>query len=733
MTIAGANASEFSYATTGSLTLAPGATTQIEVTFKPASLGTKVGQVHIADSDGSTNLYIGLTGEGHDNPPVVPAVHRINAGGPEVTNFQGTFAADNFFTPAPGHTYSTTAAIAGTADDGMYQTERSASSDNASFNYALPVPSGQYTVVLHFAELYWNGAGQRVFDVALEGAMILDNFDIYKKTGAKFAATTESFMVSVNDGTLDLFFSGLTTDGGVDRPKISAIEVIPIAGTNLFPVADAGADKTITLPVSTVVLNGAGTDTDGTIANYTWSQVSGPNTATFSNKAVAAPSVSGLIPGTYVFSLAVQDDLLAISSADLVTVKVNTDPAAPVAVAAHRINSGGPQISNTKGTFAADNYFAPAPGHNFSTTSAIAGTVDDALYQTERSASADNGSFSYALPVANGPYTVVLHFAELYWNSAGQRVFDVAMEGVKVLDNYDMVKKTGANFTATIETFMVNVSDQNLNILFSALQSEGGVNRPKVSAIEVIPFTGSNLFPVANAGSDKVLTLPESSVVLAGSGTDTDGTIGSYTWTQVSGPNPATFSSATVAAPTVSGLVAGTYVFSLTVNDNLLAISAADQVSVTVNPNPNATVVAAAHRINGGGPQLTNALGTFAADNYFSPAPGYTYTTTNAIAATQEDALYQTERSSTVDNGSFSYELPVAAGQYTVVLHFAELYWNAEGKRVFDVSLEGGLVLDNYDIVKKAGANFTATTESLVVNVTDGTLNLLFSALQSEG
>ncbi|UOQ68634.1 PKD domain-containing protein [Hymenobacter volaticus] len=88
---------------------------------------------------------------------------------------------------------------------------------------------------------------------------------------------------------------------------------------------------------------------------------------------------------------------------------------------------------------------------------------------------------------------------------------------------------------------------------------------------------------MANAGPDKTITLPTNSTSLTGSGTDTDGSVASYTWAQVSGPNNATFSSKTVATPTISGLVAGPYVFSLVVTDNAGATSAADQVAVTVN------------------------------------------------------------------------------------------------------------------------------------------------------
>ncbi|OGX80767.1 malectin domain-containing carbohydrate-binding protein [Hymenobacter coccineus] len=139
-------------------------------------------------------------------------------------------------------------------------------------------------------------------------------------------------------------------------------------------------------------------------------------------------------------------------------------------------------MTNSIGTFAADKSFAggtPNTGNG-----AIAGTANGAMYQSERA----GGSFGYALPVSNGKYTVVLHFAETYWTAAGQRVFDVAAEGTKVLTRYDIVKKVGP-LTATSESFAVTVSDNVLNLDFSALFSAGGVDQAKVSAIEVLPGT----------------------------------------------------------------------------------------------------------------------------------------------------------------------------------------------------------------------------------------------------
>jgi hypothetical protein len=401
-------------------------------------------------------------------------------------------------------------------------------------------------------------------------------------------------------------------------------------------------------------------------------------------------------------------------------INLNADTVA--ATTLYRVNSGGAQVTNSIGTFAADNLFSPNPGNTHSTTSAISNTTDDAIYQTERW----GNSFGYAFPVSNGQYKVVLHFAEIYWTTAGSRVFDVSIEGARVLDNYDIFARVGA-FTATTETFTVNVTDGTLNISFSSLAGSGGKDNAKVSAIEILnASTNTNQPPTANAGPDAAITLPSSLLTLNGSGTDVGGSISGYSWSQVSGPNSATFSSKTISDPVVSGLVQGTYVFALVVTDNQGAGSAPDQVTITVNPAP--IVVTTLFRVNSGGTQLTNSIGTFAADNLFSPAPGNGFSTSSAISNTTDDAIYQSERW----GNSFGYAFPVSNGQYRVVLHFAEIYWTTAGSRVFDVSIEGARVLDNYDIFAKVGA-FAATTETFTVNVTDGTLNISFSSLAGSG
>jgi hypothetical protein len=94
-----------------------------------------------------------------------------------------------------------------------------------------------------------------------------------------------------------------------------------------------------------------------------------------------------------------------------------------------------------------------------------------------------------------------------------------------------------------------------------------------------------NLAPVVNAGKDTTfnLSLPKDSIRLSGSATDPDGTVVSYLWSQVSGPNTATITTPGSTSTFVDKVIAGTYVFQLMATDNKGA-TGVKSVSITVVP-----------------------------------------------------------------------------------------------------------------------------------------------------
>ena len=88
--------------------------------------------------------------------------------------------------------------------------------------YSFAVPNGTYQVRLHFAENYAPnfGVGLRVFDVQVEGALAIDNLDIWAQVGAN-TALIRTVTATVADGQINIAFIH-----GVEDPAINAIEVL---------------------------------------------------------------------------------------------------------------------------------------------------------------------------------------------------------------------------------------------------------------------------------------------------------------------------------------------------------------------------------------------------------------------------------------------------------------------------------------------------------------------------
>jgi hypothetical protein len=136
---------------------------------------------------------------------------------------------------------------------------------------------------------------------------------------------------AINAGT-DLTAYGVTVDkDGKARVGAFDLGAFELGGaTNKAPVANAGSDKTVALPTSSIALTGTASDPDGSISSYTWTKVSG-STATLTNAATATLSLTGLVAGTYVFRLTVKDNAGATTSDDVtVTVSANKLPTVSV-------------------------------------------------------------------------------------------------------------------------------------------------------------------------------------------------------------------------------------------------------------------------------------------------------------------------------------------------------------------------------------------------------------------
>jgi hypothetical protein len=149
--------------------------------------------------------------------------------------------------------------------------------------------------------------------------------------------------------------------------------------------------------------------------------------------------------------------------------------------------------------------------------------------------------------------------------------------------SYEWTKVSGGGATiASPGSPTTNITNLTVGTYVFSLKvtdDDGATSSDNVT-VTVNSAPPANMPPTANAGEDQTVTLPALPVTLAGSGSDPDGTIVSYSWTKVSGVG-GVITSPNSATTSVVGLVVGTYTFRLTVTDNGGAI-ATDEVTIRV-------------------------------------------------------------------------------------------------------------------------------------------------------
>lgn len=102
-------------------------------------------------------------------------------------------------------------------------------------------------------------------------------------------------------------------------------------------------------------------------------------------------------------------------------------------------------------------------GRIYRTPHAVTGTTSPVLFETERW-----GMTGYRIPVPQaGSYLVQLNEAEIWWTDPGIRVFSVTAENQPVLSRYDILAHAGGALTAVSPSFVVPVTDGELDMDFT--------------------------------------------------------------------------------------------------------------------------------------------------------------------------------------------------------------------------------------------------------------------------
>ncbi|CAI0416646.1 unnamed protein product [Linum tenue] len=148
------------------------------------------------------------------------------------------------------------------------------------------------------------------------------------------------------------------------------------------------------------------------------------------------------------------------------------------------VSNAGNFISNPNG-----------PVYTARTESQIIGTLDSELYKTAR-VSASSLRY-YGLGMENGKYTVELHFAEIEmgdpysWRGLGRRLFDVYIQGDRVLRDFNVQAEAGGSKRALVKTFEASVNNTVMDVHFfwagkgTCCIPYQGTYGPQVSAIRV--------------------------------------------------------------------------------------------------------------------------------------------------------------------------------------------------------------------------------------------------------
>lgn len=188
-----------------------------------------LGRRRVLQATGSIAI-VGLAGcgaGGGGSPTPTGEPFGLDCGGEELektASIDGleftTLPADNVNTTGVS-TFTTEESIDETDHDWLYQTEHY----GPGLGYEISVPQGTYDVILHFAEIFHDSEGLRVFDVSVQGETLVSEYDIYAEVGANTTTTETAEAVSVEEGGVIEISSTTETD----NTKFSGIEIRPTA------------------------------------------------------------------------------------------------------------------------------------------------------------------------------------------------------------------------------------------------------------------------------------------------------------------------------------------------------------------------------------------------------------------------------------------------------------------------------------------------------------------------
>jgi hypothetical protein len=672
--------------------IAPNQTMTFEVVFDSNIPGQKTGDIYIQHEGANDDLIIPING-GTDGEP--PALYRVNAGGVGLIGSKGlNWDEDLFSSPSiyvnSSDTNKTFVSVptvtpnlsvpVDTPPD-LFQSDRYDELPAPEMQWNFPVSSGSYEVRLYFAETF-SGAGspgQRVFDVAIEDIVVLNDYDVVADTGALFIGVMKNFVVEVDDGQLTIDFLHV-----VENPSIKGIEIIDLNDGTGGPINNAPTIALITeqtnITEDLISLQVAASDIDEDTLSY---------------------SVSGLPAG-----LSIDTSSGLISG----TISSSADTNSPYSVTVTVTDDGSPLAATSTSFFWNVNGFNNAP--NILPISDKLNTVGDTVNLQVFAADIDIGdTLSYsALNLPDGliiepttgqitgtftsdsdtesPYLVVVIVTDDSSQPASTQTsfsWTVNSEGVGPTNNAPTISPINnqSNVVADPVSLQVFGSDPDIGdtLIYSVSNLPDGLSISPSGLITGILATNAEL----NSPYEVTVSVRDD-------GTPEQSAEASFAWSV--DPLP----------PEVKVLYR--------VNSGGSSLASIDSEPVDwsddTKSSPSIYVNSA---------QTNN---TYSVSNTITAGP--------SVPSEVPLALFQTERYDTSSSPEMQWNFPISNGNYEVRLYFAEIFsgTGSPGERTFDVVIEDILALEDYDVVADAGAMFVGVMQNFEVEVTDELLTIDF-------
>ena len=393
------------------------------------------------------------------------------------------------------------------------------------------------------------------------------------------------------------------------------------APANGAPIADAGADQSVTAGATVTLRGGGSMDPDGDALSYSWTQLAGPS-VTLSTPASPEPSFTATASGVLVFALTVSDGRAA-SVPDAVAIAVQS---ADGGVALPIADAGGDQrVDEGEATTLDGTLSSPARGGTLTyawrqvagPAGTLAGAASATASVTTPLVSAD-AVLVFELVVAeagvsSAPDRVAVLVTDTSANAApvanagADRTIDVG--ATAVLDGTASADPEGRALTYTwtqIEGPAVALSGERLadprflapasaagaTLAFELVVSDGNFDSAPDRVSVAVRASAQGRPPVANAGDDRTVVRGASVTIDGSLSGDPDGDPLTFGWAQVAGPAVVLAGAATSAPTFGTASLAGPAVlaFELTVSDGRSTAADAVIVNVTVAGAPRAWI-----------------------------------------------------------------------------------------------------------------------------------------------